>query len=218
MEDLTASDPRTGRREAVAVRVDGPAMPAVPPGTLWRGSPYLISSGGQRHSLGWQDTRKDGPCFVVARTGGAMGNVKVLDRFPLTEDGWAGAWAALAELDATAAQAVARKVQGYLAASAGQLAEKERRAHLYETFADAGTVTMFGALGVQVMTGGDKVYTIGSHNAVMKTNTSRLLGPLAGTEAMVTDGSQAWSPGRAMLLPIGLAGRRECTYRHASRG
>jgi hypothetical protein len=32
------------------------------------------------------------------------------------------------------------------------------------------------------------------------------LGPLAGAEARLTDGSQAWSPGRAMFLPVGLAG------------
>src|ERR1700722_12650338 len=32
------------------------------------------------------------------------------------------------------------------------------------------------------------------------------LGPLAGAEARLTDGSQAWSPGRAMFMPVGLAG------------
>jgi hypothetical protein len=32
------------------------------------------------------------------------------------------------------------------------------------------------------------------------------LGPLAGAEARLTDGSQAWSPGRAIFLPVGLAG------------
>lgn len=32
------------------------------------------------------------------------------------------------------------------------------------------------------------------------------LGPLAGAEARLTDGSQAWSPGRAVFLPVGLAG------------
>lgn len=32
------------------------------------------------------------------------------------------------------------------------------------------------------------------------------LGSLAGAEARLTDGSQAWSPGRAFFLPSGLAG------------
>jgi len=135
-----------------------------------------------------------------------MDSVKVFDRFPLTEDGWARAWAALVKLDAGAARAVAKKVQERLAAHVTQMAEKERRAKVYETFVSAGPVTTFRALGVQVLAGVGRVYTIGSHDAVMKANTSRLLGPLAGAEAMVTDGSQAWSPGRAMFLPIGLAG------------
>jgi hypothetical protein len=59
---------------------------------------------------------------------------------------------------------------------------------------------------VQILTGDDKVYTIGNHQPWSSTNNSRLLGPVAGAEAMVTDGAQAWSPGRAMFLPIGLAG------------
>ncbi|HUY48896.1 MAG TPA: SHOCT domain-containing protein [Streptosporangiaceae bacterium] len=85
-------------------------------------------------------------------------------------------------------------------------AEKQRRTELYERFVRAGTVTTFRALGVQILTGDDKVYTIGQHDPYAKTNGSRLLGPLAGAQAMVTDGAQAWSPGRAMFLPIGLAG------------
>ncbi len=64
---------------------------------------------------------------------------------------------------------------------------------------------MFRALGVQVLAAEGSVYTIGSYVAAKKNN-SRLLGPLAGAQAVVTDGSQAWSPGRAMFLPIGLAG------------
>jgi hypothetical protein len=79
-------------------------------------------------------------------------------------------------------------------------------AEVYEKFARAGTVTTFRALGVQVLTGDDKVYAIGEHDPYTKTNSSRLLGSLAGAQAMVTEGAQAWSPGRAMFLPIGLAG------------
>ena len=33
---------------------------------------------------------------------------------------------------------------------------------------------------------------------------------------MVTDGAQAWSPGRAMFLPIGLAGLATKTKAHAA--
>jgi hypothetical protein len=65
---------------------------------------------------------------------------------------------------------------------------------------------VFPALGVQVLAADGSVYTIGYNIAAQKINTSRLLGPLAGAQAVVTDGSQAWSPGRAMFLPVGLAG------------
>ena len=151
MGDLDVPDHQAGRHEAVAARVDAPAMPAVAPGTLYR-SPYLIVQGGQRYTLGWQDTRKDGHCFVVTRTN-VMDSVKVLDRFPLTEDGWARAWAALVKFDAGAAQAVAKKIQERLAARATQVAEKERRAQMSETFASAGPATTYRALGVQVLAG-----------------------------------------------------------------
>lgn len=205
MGDLDTPDHPAGRHEAVAARADAPAMPAVTPGTLWRGSPYLIASSSRQYTIGWQDSKKDGPCFVVARTT-VMDSIKVHDRFPLTEDGWARAWAALVKLDAGAAKAVAKRLQERLAAHATQLAGKERRAEVYETFVSAGSVTAYRALGVQVLAGVGRVYTIGSHDDVRKANTSRLLGPLAGAEAMVTDGAQAWSPGRAMFMPIGLAG------------
>jgi hypothetical protein len=192
-----------GRHAAIGVPAGVPAMPAILPGTLWR-APNLLPVPGQRHTVGWQETRKDGPCFLVARTG-VMGD-KVLGRFPLTQDGWSQAWAALVQLDAAAARAVAERLQGRRDALAGQIAEGERQVQAYEAFAAKGVPTVFRVLGVQVLAAEGSVYTIGYHVAAKKINTSRLLGPLAGAQAVVTDGSQAWSPGRAMFLPIGLAG------------
>jgi len=84
-------------------------------------------------------------------------------------------------------------------------AEKARQADLYETFVRAGTVTLFRAFGVQILKGDDKVYTIGVQAPWEKTNSSRLLGSLAGAEAKVTDGTSAFSPGKAMIMPIGMA-------------
>ena len=57
---------------------------------------------------------------------------------------------------------------------------------------------VFPALGVQVR--GDSVE---SHVPGYR---PRVLGLLAGAQAQLTDGHQAWSPGRAVFLPIGLAG------------
>ncbi len=73
-----------------------------------------------------------------------------------------------------------------------------------------------GPLDDQVLPGENVVYSIGSRDGVAKTDSSRLLGPLAAAEAVVTDGSQAWSPGRAMFLPIGLAGLATKTMAHAA--
>lgn len=57
---------------------------------------------------------------------------------------------------------------------------------------------VFPALGVQVR--GD---TVERHLPGYQT---RPLGPLAGAQAQLTNGHQAWSPGRAIFLPIGLTG------------
>lgn len=103
-------------------------MPAVSD-TLWR-SPNLIPVTGQRYTLGWQDVKKDGPCFLLARIS-VMGE-KILDRFPLTEDGWVQAWSALVNLDAGAAQAVAKVLQERRAAHAALTAKAEHQAQVYE--------------------------------------------------------------------------------------
>jgi hypothetical protein len=84
-----------------------PAMP-LPPDSLWR-APNLIAATGQRYTLGWQHSKKAGLCFLVVRT--SVFGEKILDRFPLTQDGWSRAWAALVKLDAGAAQALAEVLQ-----------------------------------------------------------------------------------------------------------
>jgi hypothetical protein len=60
-----------------------------------------------------------------------------------------------------------------------------------------GPDAVFPALGVQVR--GEAVETYAAPFG------GGALGALAGAEARLTDGSQAWSPGRAMFLPVGLA-------------
>jgi hypothetical protein len=86
-----------------------PAMPSVPGEPLYRGRPYLLLDYDVRHSLGWQHHRKAGPGFVVARLS-RLGNAKVMERFPLNEQGWASAWQALSGRDAKAAAAIGAKL------------------------------------------------------------------------------------------------------------
>jgi hypothetical protein len=207
VEDASQLGYSPGRHEMTTAGAEAPEMPVPPSHTMWRGgSPYLIIGSGQQYGLGWHDTRKYGPCFLVARITSVMGTIKVLDRFPLTEDGWPRAWAALVKLDPGAAEVVGEKVRAMLATDAMHKAEREHLVQVFEAFESAEGVTVFGRLGVQVLMGDGQVYSVGSHDPEAKTNTSQLLGPLAGAQAMVTDGSQAWSPGRAMFLPIALSG------------
>ena len=95
------SDGATAAPGSEAV-LQSPPMPPVPPSELYRGSPRLLRSSGVDHSIGWQDHRTAGPGFVVVRLP-RLSAAKVLSRFPLTPDGWASAWHALAELDPDAA-------------------------------------------------------------------------------------------------------------------
>jgi hypothetical protein len=86
-----------------------PAMPRVSRAELYVGAPYLLITGRLRHSLGWQGQRKADPSFVVVSRS-RLGAVKVKERFPMTEQGWAGAWQTLCGLDATAAAAIQAKL------------------------------------------------------------------------------------------------------------
>ena len=75
-----------------------PPMPQVAVGRLSRDAPRLILEGGRRYSLGWMDHRTSGPSFVLARLRWT-GAIKIRERFPLTEQGWQGAWQALYAAD-----------------------------------------------------------------------------------------------------------------------
>jgi len=193
---------------------DAPAMPSIAPDELWR-RPKALLPVGFNYSLGWQGGRRTGPSFVLMRLG--AWSDKVVQCFPLTEEGWRQAWAALVSLDADAAKAVAHALERQATSDASDKAENERQVRVYDAFVRAGqSRANFRLLGVQVLPGAEEVYSIGTHAPSAKTNTSRLLGPLAGAEALVTDGSQAWSPGRAMLMPVALTALATKTVAHAA--
>lgn len=105
MQDTPGRDRQSGRHEVIGVLAKVPAMPALRPLRALRMLPVT----GQRYNIGWQDSKKAGPCFLVVRT--SVFGEKILDRFPLTKDGWSQAWAALVKLDADSALAVAQVLQ-----------------------------------------------------------------------------------------------------------
>jgi hypothetical protein len=118
-----------GSHEAAQVRADTPTsippMPSARRDQVYRGTPNLLTEAVLRHNIGWQDFRKAGPCFVVTRLGW-LGAIRVVERFPLTEQGWESAWRALTNLDPAAAAAIA----GRLAKRAASSSEAEALAAL----------------------------------------------------------------------------------------
>jgi hypothetical protein len=97
-----------------------PPMPTPKTHELWTGTPFPL--GNDRYSIGWQGwpETKGGPGFCIIRRG-AMTD-KVVNRYPLTQEGWAEAWRELTALDQAAADQVratlARRAEADAAAAA----------------------------------------------------------------------------------------------------
>lgn len=85
---------------------DVPALPVIRDAEKYVSRlPFALGDGLPR-TVGWVWKSADHPSFVsLAR--GRMGGYKVLEHFPLTEDGWAQAWSSLARADPAAASKVA---------------------------------------------------------------------------------------------------------------
>ncbi len=82
----------------------GPSNAAVPAMPVIRGHernpwPSPLAADGKRPVLGWQfaNPRNGGPCFVIMRQS-ALTSWKILERFPLTEQGWEAAWRRFASM------------------------------------------------------------------------------------------------------------------------
>ncbi|HEX3491480.1 MAG TPA: YbjQ family protein [Streptosporangiaceae bacterium] len=91
--------PGRDKEEPLAV----PAMPVIQTAEQYTGVPFVLVDGLAR-TAGWQwlPEAKGGPVFMIVGRG-VMGGYKVLERFPLTADGWARTWQNLAAADANAA-------------------------------------------------------------------------------------------------------------------
>ncbi len=127
-----------------------PAMPSVPQDDLYSGPPYLLDDDAAiRHSIGWHKDRRAGAGFVLARKN-STGSAKVIERFPLTEEGWTGAWQALSGLDESAAATVAAT----LAKRAGERAGAARRALDAESLHVVRSAVFNGGSGAASLTKG----------------------------------------------------------------
>jgi Short C-terminal domain len=95
MGDVDVPERPDGRHAAMRERAGVPAMPVIRPSEQVVAVPYPLFDG-LSPTIGWQfrPRAKGGPAFMVLRRGG-FGSLKVVESFPLTEDGWASAWQSL---------------------------------------------------------------------------------------------------------------------------
>jgi hypothetical protein len=98
---------------------DVPAMPVIRSYEQYQ-MPFPLLDGPPR-IVGWQwrTTAKGGPCFASLRRT-ALGDYKILERFPLTEEGWVRAWDALLKLDPASAEKARARLKERLLRDANQ--------------------------------------------------------------------------------------------------
>jgi len=102
-----------------------PAAPVVKPGEIWFDTPNVLIDGG-RYSIGWQrwPEKKGGPGYVTVRRS-ALGSFKIVERYPLTDEGWRQAWLAFAKLDSAMAEKVLPVLAHRVEADSGFAERKE---------------------------------------------------------------------------------------------
>jgi hypothetical protein len=103
---------RPGGRHAAAREQAGiPAMPVISPSERDLGGAHPLLDG-ISPTIGWQlqPQAKGGLSFVILRRTG-LGGLKVVESFPLTEDGWAHAWQSLVTHNPAAVPQVLAKLK-----------------------------------------------------------------------------------------------------------
>jgi len=93
-------------------------------------APHILAHSGWQHCLGWQarPARKGGATYILARRT-RLDDIKILERYPLTEDGWAQAWQALISLDAASAEQVLEMLEDRCAAQRAHIVARELAAN-----------------------------------------------------------------------------------------
>lgn len=104
MGDRSVPERPGGYQAAAQGQAGIPAMPVISPSEQIPDVLYRLRYG-LRPTIGWQfrPPAKGDPAFVILRRAG-LGPLKVVDSFPLTEDGWASAWQSLVTLNPAAAR------------------------------------------------------------------------------------------------------------------
>ena len=104
----------SGTSTATGSQIPMPAQPVIRPHEHWK-IPFPIVDG-PPCTLGWQwQSPRQGSFVIITR--GQAGSYQVVDRFPLTAEGWAQAWQIFAATDAAVTEQVATAVAARNAAA-----------------------------------------------------------------------------------------------------
>jgi putative oligomerization/nucleic acid binding protein len=111
MEDAAVPEGPGREHAATEARTAVPAMPIIGSSERDTAGPYPLLDG-ISPTIGWQFQRQAdrGPAFVIIRRG-ALGALKVVESFPLTENGWAKAWQSLVTQNPAAVPKVLAKLR-----------------------------------------------------------------------------------------------------------
>jgi hypothetical protein len=120
------ASPQPSSDAASISRANIPAAPYVRPEEIWFDAPKVLIDA-DRYTIGWQRWPENdgGPSYVTVRRN-ALGSLKIVDRYPMTDEGWARAWRAFSKLD----PATARRVVPVLAHRAEAASGFEERKKL----------------------------------------------------------------------------------------
>jgi hypothetical protein len=203
---MSHDGPRDAQQSSAALR-STPAKPDIAISELYPGAPQLLVNSGVRYSLGWLVERKAGRCFVLARTGF---RVSVAERFPLTDEGWAQAWAALVAADPAATEAITaslakRASRGRAVADKAALDAQTLRLIRHVTYKGGSTnapMKKDDAYDLRFLSDRAAVYAIGSAQVILEV-------PYRDVESVDVSGPVPGSPvppALSLILILGLLG------------
>jgi hypothetical protein len=184
---------------------DVPPAPVVRPEEIWSGSPTVLFDP-VRYTIGWQGwpENKGGPSYVTVRRS-PMGGLKVVERYPLTDDGWARAWLAFVGLDPGTAAKVVSVLAGRREAETGFVERKRldgrTLAYLPEVifvggYMASGELTVGHGYELRFLEDGLAIYPLGSLTALSAF-------PYAGVQAVEVAGPgrvKKWTPTQQAML------------------
>jgi hypothetical protein len=124
---MSTDDGAQQQADAPSAEVDSPPAPTPRASELWINAPFALLEAG-RYTIGWHNWAEGegGLAFVTLRRG-ALGTSKIVNRYPMNDEGWDQAWRELSALDPATAERVravlTRRAEAEAAAAAAAEAQ-----------------------------------------------------------------------------------------------